>query len=256
MYTYDNFGRETGTSLLDGSDPVTFSYDSTGLILTSTFADGSTNQVIVGIGGTPLEETDALGDKTNYRYTPDGLLTSVIGPLGGIIKQSYTNGFLTGGVSASGTTGASTYDSLGLLTALTDGNGNVVGMSYNSNRQLTRVTYPDQTTEQYTFNGLGQVSQLTQRDGSTITNTYDALGDLTHGAFSTGASDTYTYDARGNLLTATGPNGTTTLYLRLGQPGHQHHRSLRTSASHLCLQRQWHACDRFRSDRRRHPVYV
>ena len=56
--TYDGFGRLTKTTLLDGSDPVTETYDATGLGVTTTFADGSTYTNLYGPCGKVLKTTD------------------------------------------------------------------------------------------------------------------------------------------------------------------------------------------------------
>ncbi len=210
LFTYDDFGREIGSTLLDGSEPVTFSYDSTGLLETTTYADGSTTQMVVGVGGQSLKEIDGVGNSTYFQYTPDNLLSAIIAPLGSSVEERYADGNLASGTSASGSTGSATYNSLNEPTTLTDGNGNIVGFTYNSGGQLTQTTYPDQSSQQYTYNALGEISQTTQRSGLVLNTTYNAIGDVTQNVYSDGATYSYTYDSLGDLLKATGPNGTTT----------------------------------------------
>ena len=79
-YTYDGFGRLTKTTLLDGSDPVTEAYDATGLGVTTTFANGTTETDLYGPGGILLKTTDATGNTTSFRYGPNLLLSSILAP--------------------------------------------------------------------------------------------------------------------------------------------------------------------------------
>ena len=88
-YNYNAFGRLTETTLLDGSDPVTETYDATGLGVTTTFADGTTETELLGLGGIVLKTTDATGNTTAFSFGPNLLLSTILAP-GGILRSITT----------------------------------------------------------------------------------------------------------------------------------------------------------------------
>ena len=210
-YTYDGFGRLTKTTLLDGSDPVTETYDATGLGVTTTFADGTTETYLLGPSGIPLKTTDATGNTTSFSYGPNLLLSSILAPGGAQSSLTYNgqNEF-SGGVSPTGTAATLTYDSEGRVTGLTDGNGNTVTEAYDSNSNLTSLTFPDGTQTQYAYNSAGELDQVIGRDGAVTSFTLNANGQPTQVSYSDGTSFSYTYDAHGNMVTSTDADGTTT----------------------------------------------
>ena len=143
-YTYDGFGRLTKTTLLDGSDPVTETYDATGLGVTTTFADGSTETDLYGPGGILLKTTDATGDTTALSYGPNLLLSSILAPNGArVFADLQQPGRVFRWREPNRDSGhAHGYDSEGRVTGLTDGNGNTVTKAYDSNSNLTSRPSP------------------------------------------------------------------------------------------------------------------
>ena len=118
-YTYDGFGRLTKTTLLDGSDPVTQTYDATGLGVTTTFADGTTETYLLGPSGIPLKTTDATGNTTSFSYGPNLLLSSILAPGGAQSSLTYNSqNQLSGGVSPTGKRSHLTYDSEGRVIGI------------------------------------------------------------------------------------------------------------------------------------------
>ena len=209
-YTYDAFGRLSKATLLDGSEPVTETYNETGLGFTVTFADGSTESALLGPSGAPISATDGLGQTTSYSYGPGLLLSSILAPDSAPSTLSYNaQGNATGAVSPAGTTGTLTYDSDGRVIGITDGNGNTLTATYNSNSNVTSVTFPDGTQTQYAYNSAGELDQITGRDGAITNYTLNANGQPTQVSYADGTSFSYTYDAHGNMVTSTDADGTT-----------------------------------------------
>ncbi len=210
-FTYDAFGRLKETTLLDGSDPVTEDYDATGLGVTTSFADGSTETELFGPGGILLRATDATGETTAFNYGPNLLLSSILAPSAAQTSVTYNSqNEFSGGVSPTGTGATLTYDSEGRVIGLTDGNGNTVTEAYDSNSNLTALSFPDGTRTQYAYNSAGEIDQIIGRDGAVTSFTLNSNGQPTQVSYSGGISFSYTYDAHGDVLTSTDADGTTT----------------------------------------------
>ena len=167
--------------------------------------------------------TDANGNVTTNRYSPDGLMMQTDGPLPG---------------SADSTTFA--YDGLNRLYSSSDSQGYTVYFNYDDADRITLVTYPDGTTEQtiydrldavltkdrlgrwtqtafnsldqpivqfdplgrkteYTWCTCGSLGSLTDPNGNTTTFQHDQLGRLTTKTISDGSTTHYNYDGYGNV---------------------------------------------------------
>jgi RHS repeat-associated protein len=209
-FTYDGLGRMTRASLQDGSDPVTETYDATGLGVTTTYADGSTETGLFGPGGIPLESTDATGHPISFTHGPNLLLSSILEPGGARYSLAYDGqGRSSGGVGPTGSTLSLTYDAEGRAIGLTNGDGKTVNVAYDSNSNPTSLTFPDATQEQFAYNAAGQLDRVTGRDGAVTDFTLNGNGFPTEVSYADGTSVSYTYDTHGNMLTSTDSSGTT-----------------------------------------------
>ena len=208
---YDGFGRLTKTTLLDGSAPVTQTYDATGLGVTTTFADGSTFTNLYGPFGEVLESTDGAGNAISYNYGPNLLLSSILAPDGVTLSQTYNSrmSFRRSPIRP-GQPISFAYDTAGRVVGMTDGDGNTVRVAYDSNSNPTSLTFPDGTQTQLGYNAAGVLDQVTGRDGAVTSYTLNANDLPTQVSYSDGTTYTYTYDSHGDLLTSTDAGGTTT----------------------------------------------
>jgi RHS repeat-associated protein len=173
--------------------PMSYTYDSSGNLLTAT---------------------DALGNTITYTYDPTfNQVTSIRDPLG------HTQAFA--------------YDSASNLISVTDENGHVTSFTYNSNGQPLTGTdaVAAQTTVAYdtvgnaigvtdplgnvttnTFDGISRLLTTKDAMGRKTTLAYDALGRLLSISDGRSSTNVFTYDAIGNLLTVTDPRGHATTF--------------------------------------------
>ena len=183
-----------------------------------TYANGASQS---DKNGNLLTETDALGNKVQYAYTPEGWLESITradgtvltftydktGSLlaqnvgdGQTIQSSYNEiGMVTEVSSAEGTI-VYQYDEQGYLVSVTNVNGDVVSYTYDAYGNKTSMTYPDGRTVSYTYDRMNRMTSVTGLDGDVTRYAYDAAGRRVETASST-LTTAYSYDSVGNLLT-------------------------------------------------------
>ncbi|MEO7065620.1 MAG: putative Ig domain-containing protein [Rhodanobacter sp.] len=223
-YTYDNLGREVGTSqIVQGTARVTqTTYDAFARV---------------------VKQFDALNNVTSYQYdvashkttvtTPDGVMMtkfadpygdtlSVQDGAGGITHYAYDgDGQLLTTTDALGNLTTNVYDGDGELTRTTDAAGRIVTYAYNaSGKVLTRTVDPSalnpgglNLTTSYTYDGQGRELSVTDPAGTVTTYTYDADGNtLTQvqdaGTGKLNLTTTSTYDGAGKTLTVIAGAGT------------------------------------------------
>ncbi len=167
---------------------------------------GDTVKIETDRFGSITEYTDALGNKTVYQRSADGLVTQITGadpdgngsqtaPL--TIFQYDSDNNLTQVTSADSSTQSWVYDATSnLATSYTDQLGHVTTFAYDANGNLTSTTDSLGNVTSYTVNSNGQVTSVTQADPdgpgaqqAPITN--------------------FSYDSSGRLTTLTNPDSTT-----------------------------------------------
>ena len=183
-----------------------------------TYANGASQS---DKNGNLLTETDALGNKVQYAYTPEGWLESITradgtvltfeydktGSLlvqnvgdGQTVESSYNEiGMVTEVSSAEGTI-VYQYNGQGYLVSVTNVNGDVVSYTYDAYGNKTSMTYPDGRTVSYTYDRMNRMTSVTGLDGDVTRYAYDAAGRRVETASST-LTTAYSYDSVGNLLT-------------------------------------------------------
>ena len=183
-----------------------------------TYANGASQS---DKNGNLLTETDALGNKVQYAYTPEGWLESITradgtvltfeydktGSLlvqnvgdGQTVESSYNEiGMVTEVSSAEGTI-VYQYNGQGYLVSVTNVNGDKVSYTYDAYGNRTSMTYPDGRMVSYTYDAMNRMTSVTGLDGDVTRYTYDAAGRRIETASST-LTTSYRYDSVGNLLT-------------------------------------------------------
>jgi RHS repeat-associated protein len=157
--------------------------------------------------------TDALGQRTELRYTPFGALQSASDPLGQTSVMTYTaQGWLAEVASPGGRIVRTTYDTQGRPVSVTDPRGGVSVSTYDSLGWLQSVTAGaadvdgqpalNQTiTYQYDLNG--RVIGVTDPSGQTSTRTYDTFGRPASVGDPLGNTITFAYDALDRVVLKT-----------------------------------------------------
>lgn len=181
------------------------------VVISNVFYDGT---------GNLLTETDALGNRVTYAYTPEGWLESVTKADGTVLAFAYdrTGSLLIQNVGdgqtvessyndvgkvteVSGAEGSITYqyDERGYLLSVENVNGDVVSYTYDEYGNKTSMTYPDGRVVSYTYDRMNRMTGVTGLDGEVSTYTYDAAGRRTETSGST-LTTSYRYDSVGNLV--------------------------------------------------------
>ncbi|MEG5129330.1 putative Ig domain-containing protein [Microcoleus sp. ARI1-B5] len=120
-------------------------------------------------------EIDERGNRTEYRYDPDGRLVEVIYP------DDTPNNL------ADNPRTKTEYDNLGRTVATVDAKGRVTRYEYDALGRLVKTVYPDATpnnlldnpTTKTEYDNLGRRISTTDAAGKTVKYEYDALGRLT-----------------------------------------------------------------------------
>jgi RHS repeat-associated protein len=211
-YTYDP--NTYGVTSVTGPDGnvASYTYNSTGQVLTSTDPLGDITSYTYNSFGEVLTKTDPLGNVTTNTYDANGNLLSTTDPMGDTTVYSYGDG------------------SPGDVTAIADPSGHVTTMTYDSDGDLaSRSTSPgpgvtDTTTYTYDADGelVCQTSPVATADGvtcpspgspaaaGTTATSYDADGEVTSVTNPDGGTTYYSYDAEGNQVQVTDPSGKVT----------------------------------------------
>lgn len=221
QFTYEpNYhGLATATDPLNHT--TTFTYDSSGSMITTKNALNHQSSFTYDKFGQLLSATDPLSNATQFTYN-GGDVAEVSDPLTRTVKVIHDSvGRPISVQNASGNKVAYQYDVLnratsiinplqgvtsygydanGNLSSLTDARTGVTNYSYDNMDQL--VTRSDQLSNDKTFeyNLDGTLDQATDRKGQTTSYTYDELRRLTQVTYDDTSTTSYTYDD-GNRIT-------------------------------------------------------
>jgi YD repeat-containing protein len=190
------------TSVADANGNTTgYAYDQNGNLLTTTYADGSKEQVSYDPLGNAISYTNRRGQPIGYAYNTAGQITKEAFPDGTENNYSYdAHGNLVKEIDPTGTT-TFTYDSADRLTQVTYPGGLFLQFSYDSGGR--RIQMIDQTgfTANYAYDSAGRLSKLTAGGGNLIVvYTYDPAGNLSRQDKGNGTYSIYQYNANGNVL--------------------------------------------------------
>jgi YD repeat-containing protein len=226
FFTYDpNFSQPT--SYTDGQgNRYLYEVDAT------TGNRRSSTRVVGQIDVATNGETDDL--TSTMTYTAEGLVDTMIDPLGRVTDYDYDARGLLGTVTyAKGTADEAVmrfeYDLAGNQTAMIDGNSNRTEYQYDVLNRLVRTIEADpdggggpltSPTTQIAYDARGNVASATDARGNTTTSLYDdknrlieSTGPDPDGAGPLAAPVTrYAYDLAGNLASLTDANGNVTQY--------------------------------------------
>ncbi|WP_164103076.1 FG-GAP-like repeat-containing protein [Candidatus Laterigemmans baculatus] len=176
---------------------------------------------VVGELDSESDETDDL--VTRFTYTAEGLVDTIVDPLGRITDNDYDSyGRLVTITVAVGTSDQASqhfeYDAAGNITAIIDENGARAEFSYDSLNRVTesRDADPDGTgplespVTVLEYDPRGNVTRVVDAEGSESTTLYDAQDRPIEVTDATGETTRFEYDAGGNLSRTIDPLGAVT----------------------------------------------
>ncbi|HEV8486394.1 MAG TPA: RHS repeat-associated core domain-containing protein, partial [Blastocatellia bacterium] len=190
-FTYDANGnllsQTTTRTLSSGSTETlstTFDHDKLNRLTKTTYADGSTTQVIYNSIGQQSIVIDQLGRQTSVQYDD----------MGRVVSTSYPDG----------TSAGSTYDAEGRRLTSTDQAGRITTFEYDELGRLKKTIYADGffggTT---TYDEIGRAKTLTDPRGNTTRYEYDSANRCTKVIDALNHETTFSYDANGNQASMT-----------------------------------------------------
>ncbi len=180
-----------------------------------TDALGDVTQWQLDAQGRPTQETAPNGAVTTWKRDANGYMTAATDPLGRTTTyQLDGSGYVTQQTNADGSTAGYQYQvNFHALISATDQRGQTTIYAYDSQGHQTSTTDPqgNRTTSTYLASGLCQT--VTDPRGDRTTYAYDTLRRLTATTDPSGGVTTLTYDANGYQQTSTDPLGRTTTTL-------------------------------------------
>lgn len=168
-YTLDAMGNRTNESILDPTNYLSRTYETT---------YNSLNQLSQRIGAAAT-----AGVTTVFGYDRNGNLTNVDAPLDRNTLYSY--------------------DALGRLELFRDPANGQTSFGYDANDNLIRVSDPRNLETSFSYTGFGDLAMRVSPDTGTKTYSYDSAGNLGTTTDARGVTSTYTYDDLNRVKTAT-----------------------------------------------------
>ncbi|OGP87479.1 MAG: hypothetical protein A2156_10700, partial [Deltaproteobacteria bacterium RBG_16_48_10] len=194
MSTLDSLGRVIQVQAV-GIDPVVFSYDTRGRLVSMTQGTGPDVRL------------------TTYDYDSNGYLATVKDPLDRKVEFVHdAAGRLTSQTLTDQRKILYGYDAHGNIVSITPPGRSLHTFSYNAADRLVQYSPPalntGATDTLYSYDNDRQLLHATHPDGSIINFLYDSTGRLEALNLPIGQFN-YTYDATGNFSTISTPNGDT-----------------------------------------------
>ncbi|MDX1926135.1 MAG: putative Ig domain-containing protein [Pirellulaceae bacterium] len=137
-----------------------------------------------------VEETDALGRVTRYRYDANGRLDEITDPMGGKYRTIY--------------------DLPGRARETIDPLGNKTRYEYDQNWKLSKMVNAAGGTSLYLFDARGNLFEKTDEAGFVTRHTYDLGLRRTETKLPDGSTIKFAYDSNDNIIRTTGPRGEVT----------------------------------------------
>ena len=193
----------------------TFSYDSSGNVLTATDRAGKKTSYTYNSAGQVLTVTNPApaGGVTTLTYNADGTVGTMKDPAGNVTTYFYDNLKRLAKIQfADGTTRAFTRDAMDQILSVTDERGKTTTLGYDANNNLQSVTDALRKPATNSYDTEDRRSSAADRLGNKTSYQYDPLGSLSAITNAAGEKTTYTYDNLERLQSAVDPAGKATTF--------------------------------------------
>ncbi|MEE8574699.1 MAG: hypothetical protein V3T30_04725, partial [Thermodesulfobacteriota bacterium] len=212
-YTYKDMQRGPLFEVDALGNTTAFEYDSKGLLIKETAANGAGTTYKRDGANNIRERTDALGNLTIYTYNKFGAFTSATDALGNTTNMTYdASGNLLTVADALGNETNFQYDAAGNTISISDVLGNMNTMTYDGQNNLVTTTTPLGETTTFTYDVEGNVASRTNALGETSAFTYSPRNLLISRSNPGGNTTSFTYDAEMNKTSFVDANGNAILY--------------------------------------------
>ena len=194
---------------------VSFTYDASGNLLTTTDALGNTTAFTWDPVFNKLTSlTDPLGNVTKLSYDSRGNLIGITDPRGNnTVLTRDANGLVTSIKDAAGNSTALTYDQLvGDLVAATNPLNQKTQLNYDSASRLSALLDPLAQTSTVAFNSSDEATSIVEGNGRTTQLAYDTAGFLASFTDPNGNKTQLGYDSAGRVSSKTDPLKRTSSY--------------------------------------------
>ncbi len=228
------------TKITDHGKETTFTYNSTGALLTRTEKDLANNNTrtttytydsngnVLTINGPRTDVTDtttftynssgnrtsmknALNQTTNYTsYDVHGRLLSMTDPNGVVTSMTYDARGRIKTNTVAGDTSSFDYDAAGNLTKITLPNASYLSYTYDNAHRLTQIKDNQNNKIIYTLDNDGNRTQEDVKDASgtlrrTQSRVFDQLSRMTQSIGGVNQTTVFGYDANGNQISVLDP---------------------------------------------------
>lgn len=221
-YSFDSSGRVLSATNENGNT-TSYTYDSIGNLLTKTVpispGHTATTTYTYNSFGEVLTATDPLGNVTTNTYDANGNLLSVKtpapgnGPSGSVTQFAYdTKGELTRITDPLGNQTNIAYFPTGLIQTITDAQSNVTTFAYDSLGNRTSVTDANNKQTIFTYDLMNRLTKITYPDTTTTQIGYDVRGRRSSVTDQNSKTTTYAYDDADRLITVTDAATNVTTY--------------------------------------------
>jgi len=221
------------TTLVHGSwEPKVYTWNEQGLVVRHAAHDNMfVRERVFDDDGYLLSESNAAGEKTEWKYDQGGNLVSLKDAAGNETRWEYTGDLPVRRISPDGLTAQYTYDGNGQLTAVTHPTGASYAISYDAHGRLATIHGPDGplwafgydahhnaawertgrgAVTRHAYDALARPVGRLDALGRQVRVDYDGLGQPVTVRFADGTSARSVYDARGNVIEFSDPLGQTT----------------------------------------------
>ncbi|WP_249279164.1 RHS repeat-associated core domain-containing protein [Bordetella genomosp. 5] len=207
-YGYDERGRVIWVKRDSANQPSTigFSYDLAGMLISTTFPDGSSLTFTYDDAHRLAAITNNLGESITYTLDAlGGRTATVVRTASSVITKTQSAHFdelgrIIESIGAASQKTAYAYDGNSNATSTTDPRGKVYGKTFDALNRISQEIDPDGATTTFTYNGKDELIGV--KDPRNLQTTYvrNGFGDVIQRTSPDTGTDVYWHDSRSNIV--------------------------------------------------------